>query len=81
MLGKLNRGFESHPLRHRNNKVLRLAKGACSGSRLRAQTLANRLARVAYKMGDKVTAEQAFASVEHMERGVCSRPHPFCERR
>jgi hypothetical protein len=42
---------------------------------------ANRLAWVAYKMGDKVTAQQAFASVDHMEMGVWWGPHTFANAR
>jgi hypothetical protein len=44
-------------------------------------TYANRLAFVAYKLGDKATAQQAFAAVDHMEMGVWWGPHTFANAR
>lgn len=42
---------------------------------------ANRLAWVAFKFGDKVTAQQAFSSIDHMEMGVWWGPHTFANAR
>lgn len=41
----------------------------------------NRLAWVAFKFGDKVTAKQAFSSIDHMEMGVWWGPHTFANAR
>jgi Domain of unknown function (DUF4034) len=42
---------------------------------------ANRLAWVAFKVSDKVTAQQAFSSIDHMEMGVWWGPHTFANAR
>jgi hypothetical protein len=42
---------------------------------------ANRLAWVAFKVGDNVTAQQAFSSIDHMEMGVWWGPHTFANAR
>jgi Domain of unknown function (DUF4034) len=42
---------------------------------------ANRLAWVAFKTGDKATAQDAFRSIDHMEMGVWWGPHTFANAR
>jgi hypothetical protein len=42
---------------------------------------ANRLAWVAFKSGDKATAQDAFRSIDHMEMGVWWGPHTFANAR
>jgi hypothetical protein len=42
---------------------------------------ANRLAFVAYKLGDKATAQQAFSTIDHMEMDVWWGPHTFANAR
>lgn len=42
---------------------------------------ANRLAWVAYKLGDKATAQEAFRGIDHMEMAVWWGPHTFATAR
>jgi hypothetical protein len=42
---------------------------------------ASRLAWVAFKLGDKLTAQQAFGSIDHMEMDVWWGPHTFANAR
>jgi len=41
----------------------------------------NRLAWIAFKFGDKVIAQQAFRSIDHMEMSVWWGPHTFANAR